>query len=283
MSRMPSASRSPSGDMIEPPSRMSLVAAPNQQQRVANPAAYDVFGLSYTATRATDPRIAALIHRALGDATTVLNVGAGTGSYEPHDRYVLAVDPSITMLAQRPPGSPLAIQAAAEALPLLDGAVEASMALMTLHHWADWRAGVRELRRVTSCRIVVWTFDPMAIADFWLVRDYLPELLDVELARCPPLDEQITALGADVQPVPIPRDCRDGVLAAYWARPDAYLDPAIRAGISLFHILDERVVRDALGRLADDLRSGAWYSRNAAVHTLPELDVGYRLLVHDVP
>jgi SAM-dependent methyltransferase len=267
---------------VEPSVQISQVGPTSENVHTArHGAAYDVFGRTYCLTRQPDPRIAMLIHRALGDAATVVNVGAGTGSYEPRDRWVLAVDPSETMLAQRPPGSSPAMHGSAEALPLVDEAVDASMALMTLHHWNDWRAGIRELRRVARRRVVVWTFDPAAIGDFWLVRDYLPELLELELARCPPLHEQVKALGASVQPVPIPRDCRDGVLAAYWARPDAYLDPAIRAGISSFHILREDVVTTALARLKDDLRTGAWQRRNASSGAALELDVGYRLLVFD--
>ncbi len=156
------------------------------------------------------------------------------------------------------------------------------MALMTLHHWSDWRVGIQELKRVTRQRIVIWTFDPAAIARFWLVRDYLPELLEIELARCPSMDDQIGALEGYVQPVPIPRDCCDGVLGAYWARPESYLDPVVRSGISLFYLLGRHVLTRALSKLERDLRSGVWQRRNAYARTLPELDIGYRLLVVDV-
>jgi SAM-dependent methyltransferase len=244
--------------------------------------AYDVFGRTYCALRQPDPRIADTIFRALGDAPTVLNVGAGTGSYEPTDRWVLAVEPSEVMISQRPREAPPAIRATAEALPFPDDFVDASMALMTLHHWGDWRAGVRELKRVTRRRIVIWTFDPAAIANFWLVRDYLPELLELELARCPPMGAQVGALDGHVQPVHIPRDCRDGVLGAYWARPEAYLDSFVRSGISLFYLLGRSVVTRALRKLARDLESGVWHKRNAEVQDRSELDVGYRLLVVDV-
>jgi SAM-dependent methyltransferase len=244
--------------------------------------AYDLFGQTYRVIRRPDPRIARTIFHALGDAPTVLNVGAGTGSYEPTDRWVLAVEPSATMLSQRPPDASPAIRASAESLPLPDDFVDASMALMTLHHWADWRAGVREMKRVTRKRIVIWTFDPAAIADFWLVRDYLPELLELEVARCPPMGDQVDALQAYVEPVPIPRDCFDGVLGAYWARPESYLDPLVRSGISLFYLLSRGVLARALQRLARDLKSGRWHRRNADLQRLPELDVGYRLLVVDV-
>jgi SAM-dependent methyltransferase len=241
--------------------------------------AYDAFGRTYTATRTTDPRIADVIHGALGDARSVLNVGAGTGSYEPHDRQVLAVEPSETMLRQRPRSAAPVVRAQAEALPLSDQTIDASMALMTLHHWEDWRQGVHEMRRVTRDRIVVWTFDPDAIASFWLVRDYFPEILEIERERCPSLAEQVGELGAEVLPLPIPRDCKDGVLACFWARPEAYLHSAVRAGISLFYVLDGALVREGLRRLAEDLRTGAWNERNGELETRAELDVGYRVLI----
>src|SRR4051794_32208910 len=187
-------------------------------------AAYDTIGRTYTATRAADPRIAARLHAALGDAETVVNVGAGAGAYEPRDRWVLAVEPSETMIAQRPPGAAPVVRATAEQLPLADGTVDAAMAVMTIHHWSDWRAGVAEMRRGARGRVVVWSFDPEAIDGLWLVRDYLPELVDFERARCPPVEEFAAALGgARVEDVPIPRDCRDGVLAAFFAQPERYL------------------------------------------------------------
>jgi SAM-dependent methyltransferase len=184
------------------------------------------------------------------------------------------------MLRQRPPGTAPAIRASAEALPLADGAVDAAMALMTLHHWADWRAGIAEMRRVARARVVVWTFDPDAMDALWVVRDYLPEIADFDRARCPSPAEVADALGgAEIREVAIPRDCEDGVLAAFYARPEAYLDPAVRAGMSPFHVLDAGMVDAAMARLADDLRSGAWEARHGAVRELDALDAGYRLLV----
>jgi len=243
-------------------------------------AAYDRLGRTYTATRRTDPRIAAAVWSALDDARTVVNVGAGTGSYEPRDRWVLAVEPSETMLRQRPPGAAPAIRASAEALPLADGAVDAAMALMTIHHWSDWRAGIAEMRRVAPARVVVWTFDVDAMDALWVVRDYLPEVKEFDRARTPPIADVVDALGgADVRAVPIPHDCQDGVLAAFYARPEAYLDPAVRAGMSPFHVLDAGVVDAAMARLAEDLRSGAWEERHGEVRRLEALDAGYRLLV----
>jgi SAM-dependent methyltransferase len=181
------------------------------------------------------------------------------------------------MLRQRPPDAAPAIRATAEALPLADDSVDAAMALMTLHHWRDWRAGIAELRRVARSRVVIWTFEPEAIGALWLVADYLPELIAFEGARCPPVADVVEALGgAEVRPVPIPRDCADGILAAFYARPEAYLDPSVRAGMSPFHVLD---VEAPLARLASDLRSGAWERRHGHVRALDELDAGYRLLV----
>jgi SAM-dependent methyltransferase len=240
-------------------------------------AAYDSIGRTYTATRAEDPRIARRLHAALGDARTVVNVGAGTGHYEPRDRWVLAVEPSTTMIAQRPPDAAPVLQAGAERLPLADGTVDAALATLTIHHWADWRAGVAEMLRVTRRRVVIWTFDPEALESLWLARDYLPETIEVERARTPPIADLVDALGgARVEPVPIPRDCRDGVAAAFFARPERYLDPLVRAGMSSFVNLDTEA---ALRRLESDLSSGAWDERYGHLRTLPELDAGYRLVV----
>ena len=240
-------------------------------------ASYDTIGRTYNETRGEDPRIAAILHAALGDARTVVNVGAGTGHYEPRDRWVLAVEPSETMIAQRPRSAAPVIRAHAESLPLADATVDAAMAVMTVHHWADWRSGIAEMRRVARERLVVWSFDPKAIDGLWLVRDYIPQLIEFERVRCPPVDELAAAMGgARVEPVPIPRDCRDGVLAAFYARPERYLDPVVRAGMSPFATLEAHA---GLQRLADDLDSGAWEERHGHVRELSELDAGYRLLV----
>ena len=240
-------------------------------------AAYDEIGRTYTATRAEEPRIAARLHAALGDAATVVNVGAGAGAYEPPDRWVLAVEPSETMIAQRPPGAAPVLRATAEALPLADATVDAAMAVLTVHHWSDWRAGVAEMLRVARSRVVVWSFDPDAIDEFWLVRDYLPEIAELDRGRFPPVAEFAEALGgARVEAVPIPRDCCDGVLAAFYARPERYLDPVVRAGMSPFAVID---AEPAMARLADDLRTGAWDERWGWLREEPELEAGYRLFV----
>jgi len=238
---------------------------------------YDEIGRTYTATRQEDPRIAAQLHAALGDARTVVNVGAGTGSYEPRDRWVLAVEPSATMIVQRPPDAAPVVQASAEDLPLADATVDAALATLTVHHWDDWRAGVAELLRVTRRRVVIWTFDPAALESLWVARDYLPETMAVERGRTCSIEELGAALGgARVEPVLIPRDCEDGVAAAFYARPERYLDPVVRAGMSSFVGLDDA---PGLRRLEDDLRSGAWDERYGHLRELPALDAGYRLVV----
>jgi SAM-dependent methyltransferase len=240
---------------------------------------YDAIGRSYTATRGTDPRIAAAIWEALGDARTVVNVGAGTGSYEPPDREVTAVEPSEVMIAQRPPGAAPAIQAAAEALPFEDDSFDAAMAVLTLHHWTDWRAGIEELRRVAR-RVVVFSWDPSFADRLWISAEYLPQLIEEDVEHFPSLADQVGAVRATrVVAVPVPADCRDGFYGAHWHRPEAYLDPAVRAGISVLAKRDPDELAAGLARLADDIRSGAWAERHADLLELEELDLGYRLLV----
>ena len=230
---------------------------------------YDRIGGSYEATRGTDPRIAAAIWGALGDARTVVNVGAGSGSYEPPDREVTAVEPSDTMIAKRPPGSAPVVKAGADALPFPDRSFDAAMAVLTDHHWPDWRAGYRELRRVAG-RIVVFTFDPDFFESQW-IWDYVPFEKDG-----PSLQERAEVLGADIVPVPVPHDCRDGFFHAYWRRPRAYLDPVVRANISIFAKVDAAA---GIERLRGDLESGEWERRHGHVLDLQALDCGYRLLV----
>ena len=237
---------------------------------------YDTIGVTYTRFRGEDPRIAARIHAALGDARTVVNVGAGAGAYEPRDRDVLAVEPSEVMLAQRQSGAARAVRATAEALPLADGAVDAAMSVLSDHHWPDRVKGLQEMRRVARRRAVVFQFEPAEFDHSWLVRDYLrgftPDPFGVaEIAE---------HLGATrVEPVPIPHDCRDGFLHAYWRRPEAYLDPAVREAISVFQLLPPEEVTAAIERLRADLESGEWHRRNEDILDLDDLDLGYRLIV----
>jgi SAM-dependent methyltransferase len=239
---------------------------------------YDVIGRSYTATRVTEPRIAAAIWEALGDARSVLNVGAGTGNYEPPGREVTAVEPSAVMIAQRPPDAAPVVQASAEALPFEDASFDAAMAVLTIHHWSDWRAGIEEMRRVAR-RVVLFSWDPSFAARLWISADYFPQVIETE-ADFPSLADQAGALRATrVTAVPIPHDCRDGFYGAYWRHPEAYLDPVVRAGISVLARRDPGELAPGLARLAEDIRSGAWAERHSDLLETDELDLGYRVLV----
>jgi SAM-dependent methyltransferase len=243
-------------------------------------ARYDTIGRTYTTTRGPDPRIAARIDAALGDARSVLNVGAGTGSYEPRDREVTAVEPSAVMRAQRPPTAAPCIDASAEDLPFADGSFDAVLAILTLHHWSDWRAGAAECRRVARDRAVVLTWDPASAGRMWLGPDYFPGLWDDDVARFPTLDDQARAFGAEeIEIVPIPHDCTDGFMGAHWRRPAAYLNPAVRDGISTFALRTPEQLESGLRALEDDLASGAWAKRHAGLLELEELDLGYRMLI----
>jgi SAM-dependent methyltransferase len=241
---------------------------------------YDAIGATYTSTRRTEPRIAARVWAALGDARTVLNVGAGTGSYEPADRDVIAVEPSALMRSQRPAGAAPCVAAVAESLPFEDQSFDAAMAFSTVHHWQDPIAGLREMRRVAR-RVVVFTFDATDTGwrrRFWLTRDYLPEVADLLTGR-PSLTEQARAIGARIESVLIPWDCADGFFEAYWRRPEAYLDENVRRGISVWARVgpdaEQRVVRS----LRNDLVSGQWAERNRDLAGLDAAELGLRLLI----
>jgi SAM-dependent methyltransferase len=239
-------------------------------------AVYDKIGRSYGATRRSDPRIQAAIWAALGDAKTVVNVGAGAGSYEP-TTTILAVEPSAEMISQRPAGSAPAVQATAERIPLADDSCDATLAVLTLHHWSNPIRGVHEMRRIAR-RVVIFTWDPSFADRFWFVRDYLPESVEFDQARVPPIAQVSEWMGgADVSVVAIPHDCTDGFFCAYWRRPEAYLDPIVRAGASNLAQLGAPVDR-AVAMLREDLRTGVWHERNRALLDLDEIDLGYRLL-----
>jgi SAM-dependent methyltransferase len=239
---------------------------------------YDSIGKRYIDVRREDPRIAARIRAALGKARTVVNIGAGSGSYEPADLEVVAVEPSETMIAQRPEGAAPVIRAFAEQLPFEDRSFDAAMAVLTDHHWSDQPRGLAEMRRVAR-RVVLFTWDPARVHDMWIVRDYLPSMASL-IPSGSRLADTLARLGdARAEPVPIPHDCRDGFLHAYWRRPEAYLDPAVRAGISVFAQLDAKAVKDGINCLRRDLESGEWERRNAELLELEEVDAGYRLLV----
>jgi SAM-dependent methyltransferase len=240
-------------------------------------ATYDTIGIDYARMRQPDPRIAARIEAALGDARTVLNVGAGTGSYEPSDREVTALEPSAEMIRQRPVGAAPAVQGVAEALPFPDQSFDAAMAVLTVHHWTDQRRGLAELRRVARGPIVILTYDP-AFRGFWLADDYLPALTALDEAKMPSLTLYREVLGdVRIEPVPIPHDCRDGFLCAYWRRPAAYLDPRLRAAMSSFHLIGD--VSGPIAQLEADLASRVWQARHGHLLEREELDLGYRLVV----
>ncbi len=232
----------------------------------------------YARRRRPDPRIASELLSALADARSVVNVGAGAGSYEPTDRAVLAVEPSPLMISQRPAGAAACLRGAAEALPFADNTFDAAMAVLTIHHWADWRLGLTEMRRVARRRIVLLTFDAEA-SDFWLTRDYFPEIMEHDRRIMPKLSALRDHLGAfQLAPVLVPHDCLDGFLGAYWRRPHTYLDADARSSMSSFAKLD---AENGLRKLTSDLDSGAWRARNASVLDREALDVGYRLVRWD--
>jgi SAM-dependent methyltransferase len=246
-------------------------------------AAYDRIGVGYRDIRRSDPRIAARIEAALGDARTVLNVGAGTGSYEPADREVTAVEPSEVMIAQRPAGSAPVVQARAEAVPFEDDSFDAAMAIITVHHWDDPAAGLGEMIRVARECVVILTFDPTPLRDFWF-GEYFPRALDVHAEFMPPVEELAGMLGgASVEAVPLPRRCTDGFFFALWDRPEMHLDPEVRRGSTVWHVMDAAEVERGLDALRADLESGRWDERNGHLREeTPELDLGLRLLVAEL-
>jgi SAM-dependent methyltransferase len=241
------------------------------------PALYDAIGRDYAAHRRPDPRIAAAIRAALGPSESVVNVGAGAGSYEPDDRRVLAIEPSGAMIRQRRARAAPAVQASATHLPLRDGAVDAALAVLTVHHWPDRARGLRELARVARQRVVTLTWDP-GFGGFWLVDDYFPEIVEIDRRIFPTLDELAGVLGPiEITPVLVPHDCTDGFLGAYWRRPRVYLDDGARGAISTFSKIDG--VERSLGRLSRDLEDGTWTRRHGDLLALDALDLGYRLVV----
>lgn len=238
---------------------------------------YDTIGVDYRNHRRPDPRIAARIWSAVGDASRIVNVGAGTGSYEDASRSIIAVEPSPVMVSQRPPDGAPVVRAAAERLPFAAGSFDVALALMTVHHWKDVRVGLSELRRVAP-RQVVFTFDEDTHSALWVFDEYVPAAHDVPDRA--PVDMVAEVLEADrVEVILTPADCTDGFGSAYWRRPELYLSPAVRANISVFARLDQRLVEAGMARLAEDLDSGAWYERHADLMTMDEIDSGLRLVV----
>lgn len=238
-------------------------------------ALYNKIGLNYANLRQADTRIARRIEAALGDNQTVLNVGAGAGSYEPRGKLVTAVEPSARMIQQRPASNVIAIQGHAENLPFEDKSFDASMAILTIHHWSNREKGVMEMRRVTKDKIVFLTFDPSS-QWFWLA-DYFPGLVTLDEGQMPKVTDFEAWLGEiAITTVPIPHDCTDGFLAGYWRRPEAYLDERVRAAMSSFRALND--VSEGLKRLEADIESGVWRKRYSHLLNLNELDCGYRLI-----
>lgn len=242
---------------------------------------YERHAHGYTRHRRSDPRIEARIHAALGDARTVLNVGAGSGSYEPADRWVLAVEPSASMRAQRPPGSAPVIAARAEALPLDDDAVDAAMACVTIHHWEPPAAGLAELRRVARGPVVVFTFELDSLPAWQ--REFLREGIELERPRFPALDDIATALGGRtrIESVPTPADCADGFFEAFWSRPEALLDPSIRASQSMWALLEPGLEERIVDRLAGALSSGAWDAEHGRLREMDQFDGALRLVISE--
>ena len=241
---------------------------------------YDTKGHGYARRRRTDPRIAAIVHAALGDARTVVNVGAGAGSYEPADRYVAAIEPSAAMRAQRPPASVPAIDAVAEQLPFDDNTFDAAMAMVTVHQWTDTARGLAELRRVSRGPVLVLTFDGDALDRFWLA-EYAPELIAAERRRYPAIDTIAASIGSTsrVTEIPIPADCVDGFTEAFYARPEQFLDPEVRAAQSAWGFVEPETVERRVAGLRDDLESGAWDGRHGHRRTQPEFIGSMRLIV----
>jgi SAM-dependent methyltransferase len=246
------------------------------------PARYDAIGAGYARTRREDPRLRARIHAALGASRTVVNVGAGTGSYEPRDRHVVAIEPSDVMASQRPRDLAPAIRASAESLPLRDGEVDAAMAILTVHHWDDERErGVRELRRVARGPVVILTYDALISGEMWLMADYLPEVaaLDRAIFPAPALLEQWLGGRVSIEPIPIARDVEDWMLGSFWAHPERVLDPDARAATSGFARMPREVVDRVVAEVSRDLADGTWDRRYGRLRGLNELDVGLRLIV----
>jgi len=241
---------------------------------------YDQTGQHYSRTRRADPRVAGHIEQALSGTASVANIGAGAGSYEPA-QAVVAVEPSGVMIAQRSSNSAPAVRATAESLPLATDAVDAALAVLTVHHWEDLDRGLAEMVRVARRRVVILTWDHTVMENFWLLRDYLPMAAATDAQLAVPVARFTELPGAvTIRPVPIPHDCIDGFAGAYWRRPEAYLNPDVRAGMSLFTHTSS--VDTELSVLQAEITTGAWHRRNAALLDRTTMDLGYRLVVAEL-
>jgi len=240
---------------------------------------YDEIGIGYKNYRRPDPRLASAIHQALGEARSVVNIGAGAGSYEPTDRAVIAVEPSLAMIHQRQPDHAPVVQASATDLPFREAAFDAALAILTMHHWPDRVRGLTEMARVARNRVVIVTWDAEAF-DFWLIADYFPEIAEIDRGICPSMATlKETLRDIEVHPLPVPHDCIDGFLGAYWRRPHAYLDAGVRSAISAFAKITN--VDSGLARLRDDLNCGTWERRYGDLLHQSACDLGYRLVISE--
>ncbi|HEX3325254.1 MAG TPA: class I SAM-dependent methyltransferase [Solirubrobacterales bacterium] len=241
--------------------------------------AYNRIGLNYSDFRQPDPRIEATIWGALDDARSVVNVGAGAGSYEPTDREVIAIEPSPVMIAQRPLGAAPAIEGLAEALPLADKSIDAAMGVLTIHHWQDLDAGLAEMRRVARRRIVLLTLDAEIATETWLVKDYFPEAGSMDRDVMPSRATiQANLPGAVIEAVPVPSGCLDGFTIALWDRPELLLDPEVRRASSIWHRMPPEAAKHGLKRLRAELESGRWDEKYGHLRSQAELDIGLRLV-----
>lgn len=276
--------------MVRPPSRRPVGGRCEAARRgrcethvMAATSPYDSIGVGYSRARAADPRLAAVIREVLADAECVVNVGAGTGNYEPTDREVVAVEPSAVMIGQRPVGAAPVVQATAEHLPFADGTFDAAIAISTVHHWRERGRGLAELARVAPRRVVVH-WEPADATLHWMVDDYIPELVELEIIRGGGTTADVASeLGGRVEviPFPVPIDFAEGSGGSFWGRPEALLDPDVRAAISMFAMMDPAVVERGVAQLAADLASGRWDDRHGHLRSLAALDVGYRIVVSD--
>lgn len=244
---------------------------------------YDDLGRTYSVTRREDPRVAAQIWSALGTGRSLLNVGAGTGNYEPSDRMVVSLEPSPAMISQRVRRSHRVVRGVAEHLPFAEGAFDASLAVFTVHHWTDREAGLRELGRVSRRQVVLF-FEPQQVHQFWAV-DYFEEARELPSEQNAPSERLIRTLlpVRETQTLLVPNDCVDGFGAGFWARPEAYLDPAVQAGTSWMALLPAAVLERGTERLRRDLESGAWDAKHGHLRTMDSFDAGYRVAIAESP
>jgi SAM-dependent methyltransferase len=242
-------------------------------------AIYDTIGRGYAGIRRSDPRLARIILDCLDGSSTVLNVGAGAGSYEPEDRSVVALEPSTLMIEQRPDGAAPVIQGMVESLPLADKSVDACMSVLSIQHWSDWQAGLAELERVARRQVVTVTIDTDALASHWMMRDYCPEILEVHAQLFPTTDDIVAALPQSVAiPWPVPSDSTDRFLAGIWAHPELFLDPEIRRASSAWHLIPEEAKDRAIAALEEDLRTGRWDAHYCELRQQRQLDIGMRVV-----